>query len=490
MREYQLSVAGTWKKANGPSFDSFNPYTSKPWARISEASEQDVQAAVDAANDCFEKKWRHTSGFERARLMLKLAELVEGSAERLATLESTDNGKIIRETRGQVIFMGRQLRFFAGFADKLWGKNIPLDQRDVADFTSREPIGVAAVITAWNSPIALLANKLAPALAVGCCIVVKPSEHASVTTLEFAELVKEAGFPDGVFNVVTGYGETGRALVNARGIGRVSFTGSPGVGREIAAAAGRRLVPVTMELGGKSANIIFSDADIDRAVVGAMAGIFGATGQTCIAGSRLLVHESIQREVVEKLVQRTRGIKLGNPLDLSTEMGTVANEAQFNRILDHIRSAQDEGAVLATGGKKAAGEALEQGLFVEPTIFSGVRNGMKLAQEEIFGPVLAVIPFSSDEEAVKIANDSRFGLAAGVWSRDVNRILRVCRELRVGTIWVNTYRSVAAQAPFGGVKESGFGRERGEEALLEYLTTKNVMINFSEEARDPFAVKA
>lgn len=490
MKHYKLYIGGEWVEASGGSFESFNPYTQKAWATISEATETDVQKAVDAAREAFERTWRLTSGIERARLMLRLAELIEQSATHFGKLESTDNGKIIRETKSQMVFFGRQLRFFAGFADKLWGKNIPLDQRDLANLTSREPIGVAAVITAWNSPMALLANKLAPALAAGCCMVVKPSEHASVTTLEFTRLVEEAGFPRGVFNVVTGRGATGQALVNAKGIGRVSFTGSPHVGRQIAADAGRNLVPVTMELGGKSANIVFADADLDKAVLGAIAGIFGATGQTCIAGSRLLVHREVQQEVVHRLVTRAQKIKLGDPLSIDTEMGTVANEAQFKRILAHIDAAKSEGANLATGGRRAQGTRLGQGLFIEPTIFNDVRNDMELAQEEIFGPVLAVIPFSSDEEAVAIANDSRFGLAGGIWTRDVNRVLRVSRELRVGTIWVNTYRSVAAQAPFGGVKESGFGRERGEEALLEYLTTKNVMINFSDDARDPFAVKS
>nr|WP_218135198.1 aldehyde dehydrogenase [Variovorax sp. YR216] len=490
MRKYGLYIDGRYvEPLSGRRLPSVNPYTGEVWAEVPDAGAEDVELAVAAARRAYRETWSQTSGVARAALMLKLASLIESSADRMSTIESSDNGKIVRETHSQMKWVGRQLRFFAGYADKLFGQHIPLDQRDTLDYVVHEPYGVVGLITAWNSPLALLANKLAPALATGNCVVVKPSEHASVSTLEFAALVEEAGFPKGVFNVVTGGVEAGRALVDAQGVAKVSFTGSPGVGREIAAAAGRRLVPVTLELGGKSPNIIFDDANLDKAVVGALAGIFGATGQTCVAGSRLLVQRGVYDEVVARVSRRAAEIRMGNPLDHATEMGTVANEPQFRRILAAIEEARASGARLVTGGRRATGPGLESGYFIEPTVFADVRNESRLAQEEIFGPVLAIIPFDTEAEAIAMANDSRFGLAAGIWSNDISRVLRVSRAVQAGSVWVNTYRALAAQAPFGGFKESGIGRERGEAGLLEYLTTKNVMIDFSDAERDPFAIK-
>ena len=490
IKKHKLYIDGQYvEPISGRMLPSVNPYTSEVWAEIPDADAADVEAAVAAAQRAYNDTWRHTSGLARAAMMIKLAGLIEGAAPRMSTIESTDNGKIVRETLSQMKWVGRQLRFFAGYADKLYGQHIPLDQKDTLDYLVYEPYGVVALITAWNSPLSLLANKLAPALAAGNCVVVKPSEHASVSTLEFAALVEEAGFPSGVFNVITGGAEAGRALVDAQGVARVSFTGSPGVGREIAAAAGRRLVPVTLELGGKSPNIIFDDADIDKAVVGALAGIFGATGQTCVAGSRLLVQRRVYDEVVRRVADRATKIRMGNPLDPETEMGTVANEPQFRRILGAIEDAKAAGARLVVGGGRATGPGLEGGYFIEPTVFADVSNKSRLAQEEIFGPVLAVIPFETEAEAIAIANDSRFGLAAGIWSRDIGRVMRVSRAVQAGSVWVNTYRALAAQAPFGGFKESGIGRERGEVGLHEYLTTKNVMIDFSDAERDPFAIR-
>ena len=490
MREYKLYINGEWVAPNGgETFPSYNPFVQEPWATVSQGDAVDVKRAVAAARDCFETRWRLTSGLERARLMHRLADLLEASADKMANLESTDNGKVIRETRAQMAFSARVYRFYAGYADKLFGQVIPLDQKDVFDFAAFEPLGVVALITAWNSPMALLANKLPAALAAGNCVVVKPSEHASVTTLEFASLVEQAGFPPGVFNVVTGDRRTGEALVAGGGIDKISFTGSGRTGRHIAAAAGANLTPVIMELGGKSPNIIFEDADLDKATTGALAGIFAATGQTCIAGSRLLVQRPVYDEITRRLAARAKAIKLGNPLDPATEMGTAANEPQFRTIMDFIDSAKSEGARLVTGGEAAREGELAKGLFVKPTIFADVRNDMKLAQEEVFGPVLSIIPFDTEEEAIAIGNDTHYGLASGIWTRDLNRVLRVSRAIRSGMVWVNTYRASAAQTPFGGRKESGFGRERGEAGLYEFLATKNVMIDFSNDPRDPFSAR-
>ncbi len=487
---YRLFIDGEWvADANQEYFPAINPFTQEEWAQIPSASDAQVAQAVAAARHAFDHVWSKTSGSTRATLLQKLADLIEADADRMGVLESTDNGKVIRETSSQMKFAARQYRFFAGSADKIWGKVIPLDQPNIMDYSTREPLGVAILITAWNSPMGLLSNKLAPALAAGNCVVIKPSEHASATTLEFAKFVEKAGFPKGVVNVVTGDHRVGKALMNSGRVDRISFTGSPAVGREIAAAAGRLLVPVTLELGGKSPNIIFDDADLENAVVGAFAGIFAATGQTCIAGSRLLVQRSVYEKVLDMLVPRAKKIVLGNPIDFKTEMGTLANEPQFNRVMQSIQSGLDHGAKLVTGGKRAVGPELGKGLFVEPTIFRDVDNSSVLAQEEIFGPVLSVIPFDTEEDAIRIGNDTRYGLAAGIWTTNLNRAMRVSKAIRAGSVWVNTYRAVAVQAPFGGFKESGFGRERSEWALDEFLAPKNVMIDYSDMKRDPFAIK-
>lgn len=489
MREYGLFIGGEWVgMREGERFLSYNPYTGEPWASLREASVEEIDAAVAAARRA-QKSWRGMSGAARADILHRIAAVLVEHADEMAVFESTDNGKIIRETRSQMHFVARLFRYYAGYADKLYGSVIPLDQPTIFDYTVREPYGVVGLITAWNSPISLLGNKLPAALAAGNTAVVKPSEHASVSTLELCRLLEKAGLPPGVVNVVTGGAKVGAAMVAHRDVAKISFTGSPAVGRHIAAAAGQGLKPVTLELGGKSPNIVFDDADPEAATVGALAGIFGATGQTCVAGSRLLVQRGLYGEIVERLARRAETIRMGDPLDPTSEMGTAANQPQFDRIMASIESAKADGARLVTGGGRATGPGLERGLFIQPTIFADVANAMKVAQTEIFGPVLSVLPFDSEDEAVEIANDIPFGLAAGVWTSDVSRAMRMVPKLQAGVVWVNTYRMVAAQAPFGGTKESGFGRERGEQGLLEFSTVKNVMIDYSGEIRDPFAIK-
>ena len=487
---FQLYIDGKWRAASsGETMPAINPYNQEVHATVSVATADDVAEAVAAARRAFDSVWSMTTPGERARLLNKVADLLDSDAGRMALLETTDNGKVIRETHSQMGYAARIFRYYAGWADKMHGDVIPLDQADTLDFTIRVPYGVVACVTAWNSPVAILTNTLPAALAAGNCVICKPSEHASTTTLEIAKLCERAGFPAGVVQVVTGAGDVGAALTGSKGVDKISFTGSPGVGRMIASTAGANLKPVTLELGGKSPNIVFDDADFDRALVGALAGIFGATGQTCIAGSRLLVQRGIYDRMVEGLAARAAQIVMGDPRLPETEMGTAANEPQFNKILSFIEAAKGDGARLVAGGGRAEGPGLEKGFFVQPTIFADVRNDMKVAAEEIFGPVLSIIPFGDEEEAVQIANDTPYGLASGVWSESISRCMRMIRAIQSGVVWVNTYRAAAPQAPFGGMKESGFGRVRGEAGILEFTQTKNVFIDFSGDKRDPFSMK-
>ncbi len=422
-------------------------------------------------------------------MMLRLADLVTKHAERLAEIEVQDNGKLIAEMRGQMNYHPEWWRYYGGLADKVEGAVMPIDKPDIFAFTRHEPVGVVGALTAWNSPLLFIAWKCAPAIAAGCAVVIKPSEFTSASTLEYAALTKEAGFPDGVFNVVAGYGpDAGSALVDHPDVAKITFTGSDATGARIYAQAAKTMKRVTLELGGKSPNIVFDDCNLDKAAAGVVSGIFAATGQTCIAGSRLLVQNSIKEAFTKKVAELGATARKGNPMEADTNIGPVTTPAQYQKILDYIDIAKKEGARCILGG--SAAPDLPGGQFVEPTIFVDVTPQMRIAREEVFGPVLSIIGFDDEEEAIKLGNDSVYGLAAGVWTENIGRAVRMSKALRAGTVWVNTYRAVSYMMPFGGMKHSGIGRESGIESIRHYLETKSTWISYAEGApSNPFIMR-
>ena len=485
MQTYQIFINGEWvDSSSGDYFESIDPYSQKPWALIPDCNSKDVEKAVSAAKVAYEgDEWKNLNATSRGKIVKKFGQIILKNAKYLAEIEVKDNGKLYAEVYNQCVYMSEWFEYFGGLADKIEGAVPPIDKANVLNYTKYEPLGVCACITPWNSPLLLLSWKLAPALAAGNTVVIKPSEYTSASTLELAKLSLDAGFPPGVINVVTGYASSvGKPLVNNPHIKKIAFTGSEEGGRDINIAAASEFKRVTLELGGKSANIVFEDANIEEALDGVISGIFAASGQTCIAGSRLLLHEEIYDDFLKRLVEKSKSAKTGDPMSDQTQIGPIANEAQLKKILEYINIAKQEGAKCILDGT----DHEKDGLFVLPTIFTEVNNSMRIAQEEVFGPVLSVIKIKDEEEAVNLANDVDYGLAAGVWTESLDRAIRVSEKLEAGTVWVNTYRSTSYTSPFGGYKLSGLGRENGQESIKEYLQVKSVWLHTGGNTKNPF----
>ncbi len=493
LRKFQTYIDGQWAGAqSGKTFESLDPYTGEPWALIPECDARDCDRAVEAASRAFENgPWPALTPTARGKVLRRIAGLMEKHAGHLAEIEVRDNGKLISEMLAQMKYLPEWFYYYGGLADKIQGAVVPVDRPEHFTYILREPVGVCAFITPWNSPLMLTGWKLAPALAAGCTVVIKPSEYTSASVLEFMRLViAQADIPPGVVNVVTGYGlVAGEPLVTHPKVAKVAFTGGTVTGARVNELAAKTFKKVSLELGGKSPNIVFDDCIMDDAVSGAISGIFAATGQTCIAGSRLLVQESIHDAFVDRLVAVARQAKLGDPNQFDTQVGPVTTPPQYQKILSYIEIAMGEGAKCVLGGGPAGKEEGGGTYFVKPTIFTNVHNKMRIAQEEVFGPVLSVIKFKDEDDAVRIANDIAYGLGAGVWTQSVKRAHGMARRIRAGTVWVNTYRAVSFMMPFGGYKASGLGRENGIEAIDGYLQSKSVWINNGPGGGNPFVMK-
>lgn len=490
IRHYQLFIDGKWVEAqSGKSFTTPNPATGALLAEVAEGDAADIDKAVRAARKAYEGAWHNVSARDRGRMLYKLAQLIERDAQRLAELETADNGKPIREASYiDLPLVVETFEYFAGWATKIEGETIPLPGA-MFNYTLREPVGVCGQIIPWNFPLLMCAWKLAPALAAGNTCVLKPAEQTPVTAMELTKLIQEAGFPDGVVNIVPGFGATaGAALAAHPGIDKIAFTGSTEVGKLIAHAAANNLTKVSLELGGKAPNIIFADADLDQAVDGAMMGIFFNQGQVCCAGSRLFVAQSVREKFLERFKAKAQSLKVGDPMQPETHMGPQVSEEQLHRIKSYVDIGKREGATVLTGGESPClPSPFDGGYFYQPTILANATNRMRIAQEEIFGPVTAIIPFKDEEDLICQANDTLYGLSAGIWTRDLSRAHRFAKAVRAGVVWINTYNMIHPASPFGGYKQSGYGRELGKHALDLYTQVKSVWVDLSDKPIGWFA---
>ncbi|MEO1139918.1 MAG: aldehyde dehydrogenase [Pseudomonadota bacterium] len=487
--KYAMLIDGDWVAAHdGGTFETFNPATGAVWAEVPEATAEDVDRAVKAAHAaCYDGPWATMTPTQRGACLRKLGDLLADRSEILGEVETCDSGKMFKETRWQAKYIAEFFHFYAGAADKISGQTLPIDKPDMFVFTDREPLGVVAAIVPWNSQLFLTAVKVGPALAAGNTVVLKTSEHAPAVILEFAKLIAEAGIPDGVVNVITGHGDPcGKALTSHPLVARVSFTGGPFAARHVLMNSAENFAQVSLELGGKSPFIVFDDADLESAVNACVAGIFGASGQSCVAGSRLIVHADVADAFLEKMTRIAGGIRIGDPMAEETEMGPLCTRGQLETIEREVAGAIADGATLVCGGKRAeAGE-----LFYEPTILDCPSPDLKIVDTELFGPVLSVLRFKTEDEALALANDTMHGLAAGIFTRDSARSVRMSRAVRAGIVWVNTYRVISPVAEFGGMKASGYGRESGFQAVYDYTRPKTVWMNLSDAPMaNPFQMR-
>jgi aldehyde dehydrogenase (NAD+) len=491
IQRYQHYVAGRdLPSASGRTFDAVDPARGAAAFSFAEGEAADVERAVAAAYEAWESgPWSRLAASRRGRLLMRLGDKIGENAERIAEIETRQNGKLYKEMVAQLRTVPDWLYYYGGLADKVEGRVIPLDRQSVLNYTLRESLGVVGVITPWNSPVFLTMMAVAPALAAGNTVVVKPSEVTSASIIEVMKLAAEVGFPAGVLNTVTGLRAAGEALVDHPKVAKIAFTGGVEAGRRIAERCGARLAHCTLELGGKSANIVFADANLEAAEAGVLAGIFAAAGQTCVAGSRTFIERPVFDRFVARLAERAAAIVIGDPMRPETQMGPVATKAQLEKNLRMVARAVEQGGRLVHGGGRPQVAGLPDGFFFQPTILTGVRANSELACNEVFGPVLSVTPFADEAEAVALANDSAFGLAAGVWSLDARRIHKMARALKAGTVWLNMYRAMAPQSPFGGYKQSGIGRQCGAETIDQYLQTKSVWSETSDEVQDPFVLR-
>lgn len=491
MKHYQMYIDGEWcDAADGAKLESINPATGKVWATAAVAGEAEVNRAVGAASRALKQgPWATMNATQRGKLLHKLGDLIGENAQMLGEIETIDSGKLAKETRAQTGYVSDYYYYYAGLADKIQGATLPIDKPDMHVYTKRVPIGVVAAVVPWNAQMFLTATKLGPALAAGNTVVLKASEQAPAPMFEFARLVDQAGFPAGVVNVITGYGEPcGRLLTSHPDVNRVAFTGGPETARHIVRNTAENFAVLSLELGGKSPIVIFEDADIESAVNGVIAGNFGAAGQSCVAGSRVFIQSSIREDFLALLVERAKQIRIGDPLSEDTQVGPLATQAQLDHITESVADAIREGATLLCGGVRP--EGFDQGWYFTPTILDCPNQQIRTVREEMFGPVLSALSFDTEDEAIELANDSKFGLGAGIFTRDIGRAIRVSDAIHSGIIWVNTYRVISPIAPFGGFKQSGSGRESGIDTINDYTRTKTVWINTSTEPMaDPFVMR-